>query len=500
MAPAASSMTSEKWMADLKACLDVESEDFRCHRQTMRTDIYLRHMSRLQPEARARVILAPLSLFEIIDLRMSYNPDAVTHYEKMEDAKGHGLAVIQEVDARSLRRRGAWKPKKDAENPLLLAPGNKEETKFYKAEIFYDSADAIIKHIKPRLGVDVFNLFGKGEVDLGPRADDIESLDAPPSSTELKASKADKHKRLVVGPPPDGNIETDLIALKIEEYQQLLVGSLVSASFKKRIADIINVLQSWLEGKIRTGNQVSETLSDLEDEVETQLDQGYEDLLDSMASVTAQRDLLQLKDFLSKSLLEEYGMCTAGSISRVDKDWKLRGLYLEWKRAPCDVARKIEVRLSEETGIHPSQLDYCIGERLDRMISAVDLDEDWVKDRIWSYANDHTRLYICDRLADEFRWETLARKILRDREQLELLIPKNAVFADYDRKSDEKAHIHFGIVCTQTTHFAKLKGTDNFILSKKAKERLRQAERSSTRSGEGRSNTRKQEKLSIRSR
>lgn len=333
-----------------------------------------------------------------------------------------------------------------------------------------------------------------------PNPHDIQRiLSGAPHDTKSKAIRLDTCEPVLVRPILGAGIDAGLIASKIAEYEQLMVGSLVSASFKRRIAEIIRVLKSCLQAKVETGENLSATLSDLDSEVEDELERGYEDLREYCASITARKDVLQLEDFLAKSLLEEYGVGTKPSTVKGSKEWKLRGLYLEWKREPWNDEKnqRIEAWLSQETGVSPSQLDDYLGSRLDRMISGLDLDENWVKGRIWNYANNHRRLFECEELAESCCWNALARKIFNDREQLELLIPENAVLADQDRKSDQKGLIHFGIVCTQAQHFAKLKGPDNFILSKKAKERQREAEKLDARRGKGKVNNTQSQKFAV---
>lgn len=489
-------MNGKTLMANLRADLDMKSNDSRSRYQTLRTGIHQRHIDRLQPEAQDKINRSAFSLLDVVGAK-SYNLDAEKHSEVIGHMKVHGPTTIEEEDAASANCRPSLQGiRRDSGGLELVASWNEKEV-VYQANISYDSADATSERIEPQLGLGIIKLFGKGGVDfeqqqknsakLGeeldpkePNSPSVEGvLGGAPCDTKSKSLKLDTCEPLFVRPVLGDGVDANLIASKITEYEQLMVGSLVSSSFKKRIAEIIRILESCLQAKIETREDLSATLSNVDSEVEDELEQGYEDLREYCASITARKDVIQVEDFLAKSLLEEYGVGTIPSTVRVSKEWKLRGLYLEWKRVPLhdEKNQRIEAWLSQETGVPPSQLDDYLGSRLDRMISGLDLDENWVRGRIWNYANNHRRLFECDELAESCCWEVLARKILTDREQLELLIPENAVLADADRKSDQKGLIHFGIVCTQAQHFAKLKGPDNFILSKKAKERQREAER-----------------------
>lgn len=492
-------MNCKTWMANLRADLDTRSNDFKSRYQTLRTDIHQRHVGRLQPEARDRMNQSALSFLDVVDARMGYNLDAEKHNGVIEYMRVHGPATIEEEDAALARcRPDLQRIRRDQGSLEFVASWNKKEV-VYRANISYDSADDTIDRIKPRLSLDIIGLLGKGRLDSGQKEENSEEL-----SEELDQKEPNRHgnQRILSGAPRDmkskalaleidtcepvlvrpilgAGVDADLIASKIAEYEQLMVGSLVSATFKRRIVEIIRVLKSCLQAKVQTGEDLSATLGDLDSEVEDELERGYEDLREYCASITARKDVLQLEEFLAKSLLEEYGVGIKTSTVKGSKEWKLRGLYLEWKREPWNDEKnqRIEAWLSQETGVPPSQLDDYLGSRLDRMISGLDLDEKWVKGRIWNYANNHRRLFECDKLAENCCWNALAGKIFKDREQLELLIPENAVLADQDRKSDQKGLIHFGIVCTQAQHFAKLKGPDSFILSKKAKERQREADK-----------------------
>lgn len=510
-------MNGKTWMTNLRADLDMKSNDLRSRYQTLRTGIHQRHIDRLQPEARAKINRSALSLLDVVDAKMGYNLDAAKHNEVIGQMRVRGPATIEEEDAalakcRPILHRG----RRDSGSLEFVASWNEKEV-VYQANISYDSADATIDRIEPRLGLGIIKLFGKDGLDseqkqknsakLGEELDQKEPnplgiegvLGGAPCDSKSKALKLDTCEPVLVRPIPGAAVDADLIASKIVEYEQLMIGSLVSARFKKRIAEIIRVLDSCLQAKIETGEDLSPSSSHIDSEVEDELEQGYEDLREYCASIIARKDVMQLEDFLAKSLLEEYGVGTISSTVKVSKEWKLRGLYLEWKREPLhhEKNQRIEAWLSQETGVPPSQLDDYIGSRLDRMISGLDLDENWVRGRIWNYANNHHRLFECDKLAESCRWDVLARKIFKDREQLELLIPENAVLADADRKSDQKGLIHFGIVCTQVQHFAKLKGPDNFILSKKAKEREREAEKLKAARGKGKLDNRQSGKLAV---
>lgn len=508
-------VNGETWMANLRADLDMKSNDLRSRYQTLRTGIHRRHIDRLQPEAQDKLNRSALSHPDVVDARMGYNLDAEKHNEVIGQMRVHGPATIQEEDAALSKCRPILQGlRRDSGSLEFVASWNEKEV-VYRANISYDSADATINQIEPRLGLGLIKLFDKGglgsEQKLENSAQLGEYLDpkvlnplgieivlgGAPCDTKKTVPKLDTCEPVLVRPIPGAIVDANLIASKIAEYEQLMVGSLVSASFKRRIAEIIRTLESCLQAKIETSENLSATLSHLDSEVEDELEQGYEDLREYCASITARQDVMQLEDFLAKSLLEEYGVGTIASTVKMSREWKLRGLYLEWKREPWNDEKnqRIEAWLSQETGVPPSQLDDYLGSRLDRMISGLDLDEEWVKGRIWNYANNHRRLFECDKLAENCCWDVLARKICKDREQLELLIPENAVLADADRKSDQKGLIHFGIVCTQTQHFAKLKGPDNFILSKKAKERQREAEKLNVVRGKGKMYNRKSGKL-----
>lgn len=512
-----SRMNSKTWMANLRADLDTKSEDFRSRYQTLRTDIHQRHVGRLQPEARDKMNQSALSLLDVVDTRMGFNLDAEKHNGVIGHMRAHSPATIEEEDAALAKCRPELQGlRRDSGSLEFVASWNQKEV-VYRANISYGSADATIDRIEPRLSLDIIKLFGKGELaseqeqksstkpceeltQKEPNPHDIQRiLSGAPHDTKSKAIRLDSCEPVLVRPILGAGVDAGLIASKIAEYEQLMVGSLVSASFKRRIAEIIRVLKSCLQAKVETGENLSATLSDLDSEVEDELERGYEDLREYCASITARKDVLQLEDFLAKSLLEEYGVGTKPSTVKGSKEWKLRGLYLEWKREPWNDEKnqRIEAWLSQETGVSPSQLDDYLGSRLDRMISGLDLDENWVKGRIWNYANNHRRLFECEKLAENCCWNALARKIFNDREQLELLIPENAVLADQDRKSDQKGLIHFGIVCTQAQHFAKLKGPDNFILSKKAKERQREAEKLDARRGKGKVNNTQSQKFAV---
>ena len=510
-------MNGKTWMANLRADLDMKSNDLRSRYQTLRTGIHRRHIDRLQPEAQDKINRSALSLLDVVDARMGYNVDAEKHNEVIGQMRVHGPATIEEEDAALANCRPILQGiRRDSGSLEFVASWNEKEV-VYRANISYDSEDAAINQIEPRLGLGIVKLFDKGglgsEQKLENSAKLGEDLDqkvpnphgigkvlgGAPCFTKTKVPKLDTCEPVLVRPIPGAGVDADLIASKIAEYEQLMVGSLVSASFKKRIAEIIRALESCLQVKSEPIEDLSATLSHLDSEAEDELEQGYEDLREYCASITARQDVMQLEDFLAKSLLEEYGVGTIASTVKMSKEWKLRGLYLEWKREPLhhEKNQRIEAWLSQETGVPPSQLDDYLGSRLDRMISGLDLDEDWVKGRIWNYANNHHRLFECDKLAESCCWDVLARKIFKDREQLELLIPENAVLADADRKSDQKGLIHFGIVCTQAQHFAKLKGPDNFILSKKAKERQREAERLNAVRGKGKLYNRQSGKLAV---
>lgn len=490
----------------------MKSNDLRSRYQTLRTGIHRRHIDRLQPEAQDKLNRSALSP-DVVDARMDYNLDAEKHNEVIGKMRVHGPATIQEEDAAFSNRRPILQGiRRDSGSLEFVASWNEKEV-VYRANISYDSGDPTINQIEPRLGLGIIKLFDKGGLGSEQKLDKSAQLgeDLDPkvlnplgiekvmggASCDTKVPKLDTCEPVLVRPIPGVSVDANLIASKIAEYEQLMVGSLVSASFKRRIAEIIRTLESCLQAKIGTSENLSATLSNLDSEVEHELEQGYEDLREYCASITARQDVMQLEDFLAKSLLEEYGVGTIASTVKISREWKLRGLYLEWKREPWNDEKnqRIEAWLSQETGVPPSQLDDYLGSRLDRMISGLDLDEDWVKGRIWNYANNHRRLFECDKLAESCCWDVLARKIFKDREQLELLIPENAVLADADRKSDQKGLIHFGIVCTQAQHFAKLKGPENFILSKKAKERQREAEKLNVVRGKGKLYNRKSGKL-----
>lgn len=510
-------MSGKTWMANLRADLDMKSNDLRSRYQNLRTGIHRRQIDRLQPEAQDKINRSALSLLDVVDARMGYNLDAEKHNEVIGQMRVHGPATIKEEDAALANCRPILRGIRRNSGSLEFVASWNEKEVVYRASISYDSADATINQIEPRLGLGIIKLFDKGglgsEQKLENSAELGEDIDqkAPnphgigavlggaSCDTKPKVLKHHTCEPVLVRPIPGAGVEADLIASKIAEYEQLMVGSLVSASFKKRIAEIIRALESCLQAKIETSEDLSATLSDLDSEVEDELEQGFENLREYSASITARQDVKQLEDFLAKSLLEEYGVGTISSTVKMSKEWKLRGLYLEWKREPWNDEKnqRIEAWLSQETGVPPSQLDDYLGSRLDRMISGLDLDEDWIKGRIWNHANNHRRLFECDELAESCCWDVLARKIFKDREQLELLIPENAVLADADRKSDQKGLIHFGIVCTQAQHFAKLKGPDNFILSKKAKERQREAEKLNGVRGKGKLYNRRSGKLVV---
>lgn len=495
----------------------MKSNDLRSRYQTLRTGIHQRHIDRLQPEAQDKINRSALSLLDIVDARMGYNLDAEKHNEVIGQMRVHGPASIEEESAALAKCRPILQGIRRDSGSLEFVASWSEKEVVCQANISYDSADTTIDQIEPRLSLGIIKLFGKSGLDSGQKqansvqlGEDLDQkepnlhgiarvLGSAPYDTKPKVPKLDTCKPVFVRPIPSAGVDADLIVSKIAEYEQLMVGSLVSASFKIRIAEIIRVLESCLQAKVESSEDLSAALSHLDSEVEDELEQGYEDLREYCASITARKDAMQLEDFLAKSLLEEYGVGTIPFTMKVSKEWKLRGLYLEWKREPWhdEKNQRIEVWLSQETGVPPSQLHDYIGSRLDRMISGLDLDEDWVKGRIWNYANNHRRLFECDKLADSSCWDVLAKKIFKDREQLELLIPENAVLADADRKSDQKGLIHFGIVCTQAEHFAKLKGPDNFILSKKSKERQREAEKLNTARGKGKLYTRQSGKLAV---
>lgn len=510
-------MNGKTWMANLRADLDMKSNDLRSRYQTLRTGIHRRHVDRLQPEAQDKINRSALSLLDVVDARMGYNLDAEKHNEVIGQMRVHGPATIEEEDAALANCRPSLRGiRRDSGSLEFVASWNEKEV-VYRANISYDSADATINQIEPRLGLGIIKLFDKGglgseqklenSAQLGEDFDQKapnphgigKVLGGSSCDTKTKVPKLDTCEPVLVRQVPGAGDEADLIASKIAEYEQLMDGSLVSASFKKRIAEIIRALESCLQAKIEASEDLSATLSHLDSEVEDELEQGFENLREYSASITARQDVKELEDFLAKSLLEEYGVGTIASTVKLSKEWKLRGIYLEWKREPWhdEKTQRIEAWLSQETGVPPSQLDDYLGSRLDRMISGLDLDEDWVKGRIWNHANNHRRLFECDKLAESCCWDVLARKIFKDREQLELLIPENAVLADADRKSDQKGLIHFGIVCTQAQHFAKLKGPDNFILSKKAKERQREAEKLNGVRGKGKLYDRQSRKLVV---
>lgn len=511
-------MNCKTWMANLRADLDTKSDDFRSRYQTLRTDIHQRHVGRLQPEARDKMNQSALSLLDIVDARMGYNLEAEKHSGVIGQMRVHGPATIEEEDAALAKCRPNLQGiRRDSGSLEFVASWNRKEV-VYQANISYDSADATTDRIEPRLDIDIIRLFGKGGLDperkqknfaklseelrqKEPNPDGIERiLGGGPCDRKSNAHELDTCEPVLVRPILGASFDADLISSKIAEYEQLMVGSLVSARFKRRIAEIIRVLESCLQAKIGTSEDLSATLGHLDSEVEDELEQGYEDLREYCASITARKDVLQLEDFLATSLLEEYAVGTIPSTVKGSKEWKLRGLYLDWKREPWNDEKnqRIEAWLSQETGVPPTQLDDYLGSRLDRMISGLDLDENWVKGRIWNYANNHRRLFECDKLAGNCCWNALARKILKDREQLELLIPENAVLADEDRKSDQKGLIHFGIVCTQAQHFAKLKGPDNFILSKKAKARQQKAEKLDAQRGKGKLSNEQSQKFAVR--
>lgn len=504
-------------MANLRADLDMKSNDLRSRYQNLRAGIHRRHIDRLQPEAQDKINRSALSLLDVVDARMGYNLEAEKHNEVIGQMRVHGPATIEEEDAALANCRPILRGiRRDSGSLEFVASWNEKEV-VYRANISFDSEDAAVNQIEPRLGLGIIKLFDKGglgskeklenSAQLGedldqkvPKPHGIgKVLGGASCDTKTKVPKLDTCEPVLVRQFPGAGVDADLIASKIAEYEQLMVGSLVSASFKKRIAEIIHALESCLQAKIETSEDLSTTLSHLDSEVEDELEQGFENLREYSASITARQDVKQLEDFLAKSLLEEYGVGTITSTVKMSKEWKLRGIYLEWKREPWhdEKNQRIEAWLSQETGVPPSQLDDYLGSRLDRMISGLDLDEDWVKGRIWNYANNHRRLFECDKLAESCCWDILARKIFKDREQLELLIPENAVLADADRKSDQKGLIHFGIVCTQAQHFAKLKGPDNFILSKKAKERQREAEKLNGVRAKGRLYSRQSGKLVV---
>ena len=512
-----SNMNCKTWMANLRADLDTKSDNFRSCYQTLRTDVHQRHVGRLQPEARDKMNQSALSLLDVVEARMGYNLDAEKHNGVIGHMRIHGPTTIEEEDAALAKCRPDLQGIRRNSGSLEFVASWEKKEVVYRANISYDSADATIDRSEPRLSLDIIRLFGKGRLDSEQKQgssaklrEELEQkeptrhgiqqiLSEAPDDHKSKALKLDTCEPVLVRPILGAGVDADLIASKIAEYEQLMVGSLVSTSFKRRIAEIIRVLKSCLQAKVEIGEDLSATLGDLDSEVEDELEQSYEDLREYCASITAKKDVLQLEDFLAKSLLEEYGVGTKPSTVKCGKEWKLRGLYLEWKREPLNDEKnqRIEAWLSQETGVPPSQLDDYIGSRLDRMISGLDLDGNWVKGRIWNYANNHRRLFECDKLAENCCWNALARKIFKDREQLELLIPENAVLADQGRKSDQKGLIHFGIVCTQAQHFAKLKRPDNFILSKKAKERQREAEKLDARRGKGKVNNTQLQKFMV---
>lgn len=106
--------------------------------------------------------------------------------------------------------------------------------------------------------------------------------------------------------------------------------------------------------------------------------------------------------------------------------------------------------------------DRKVGERLDCMIDESGLDPEWVMEHIEDYHIGNEHIGQWQRYVQSGRWEELAAKLTRDKEQLEKM---NKTM---DWSKGRRCKIMSSIHSTGRLFFRRLNGVEDFDLSEKA--------------------------------
>ena len=178
-------------------------------------------------------------------------------------------------------------------------------------------------------------------------------------------------------------------------------------------------------------------------------------------------DDIRLKDFLADCMHNEY-------LDQAKKDddgfWIQMGTYIYWSSHKNSPLRDRELAfLAEDVNCTVKQLDINLKERLQMTIRRCKLDEGYVFKRIRDYylGGSFGAWQAC---VDEGRWADLAKKLLTDRNILDLLIEGDANIPDNQHTHmSRKCRIATNIRLTRAKYFKKLESPTDFELSGVAK-------------------------------
>ena len=169
-------------------------------------------------------------------------------------------------------------------------------------------------------------------------------------------------------------------------------------------------------------------------------------------------DVAQLKDFLRGELFDEYCLMRGTAMVEKDEMWLKYGkcLVLGLENG------KGEKSLTKETAENLEPGEREIGDRLDRMMKASELDLNWVMDRIKDYyaGNDHIGKW--QRYVQACRWNELAAKLTKDIQQLE------KINSTINSSNSRRCKIMLNMRNTQRQFFKRLGGAQDLELSEKA--------------------------------
>lgn len=126
-----------------------------------------------------------------------------------------------------------------------------------------------------------------------------------------------------------------------------------------------------------------------------------------------------------------------------------------------------ERSLTKETAETLDLGDREVGDRLDRMIDASELEPCWVMDHIEDYCTENEHIGKWQGYAKAHRWDDLAAKLTKDIQQLE------KINSSIEFSKGRRCKIMVNIRSTQRQYFKRLEGAQEFELSDKA---LRMAE------------------------
>ncbi|KAL8935686.1 MAG: hypothetical protein Q9211_004570 [Gyalolechia sp. 1 TL-2023] len=190
--------------------------------------------------------------------------------------------------------------------------------------------------------------------------------------------------------------------------------------------------------------------------------------------LTARRDVEEVREYLRHIFHLRYQhvpldhrdeYCSRTIVNRV----KPLATYLRWQITGDD---GVAVGLARALGLHVVELDALLRPRLENVLLLVNVDAEYVKDRLMDSEHLWHWVYEHNPLAHNAQWPKLARQFLADREQLNRIFPEEIIYSDPElgiENSNLKAMVRVGMIQLQGHYFAKIDSPDRYKLSKNAK-------------------------------